>query len=102
MNIRIDVLVLQGFAPGDRHRISRAVETELVRLIAVASPGRWNQEPVAFDRIDGGTFHVKAGTKPQSAGAEIARALFRSLRQQANAAVVTPAVNPGKERARNR
>jgi hypothetical protein len=33
INLHIEELVLHGFAPGDRHRISEAVEQELTRLI---------------------------------------------------------------------
>jgi hypothetical protein len=85
VKVHIEELVLQGFAPGDRHRISSAVESELARLIREGGPRAWRQNPPALERIDGGAFKVEVGAKPQDAGTEIARAVFRSLRQHARA-----------------
>jgi len=83
--VRIEELVLHGFAPADRHRIADAVERELARLMSPGLP-EFRENPPALDRINAGAFSVKAGTKPQAAGTEIARAVFRSLRQSYRAA----------------
>jgi len=84
--------VLQGFAPGDRHRIAHAVEQELARLMGEGGAPPWELGRPVIERINGGAFKVKTGAKPHTTGAEIARVVFQSLRQQARASArVTPA-----------
>jgi hypothetical protein len=85
VNIHIEELVLHGFASSDRHRIARAVETELARLMSASTAPRWHGTPAALEAIHAGAFKIDAGAKPQSAGAEIARTVFRSLRQSSTA-----------------
>jgi hypothetical protein len=83
--VHIGELVLHGFAPGDRHRIAGAVEHELARLMSAEDAPRWRVNPPALDRVEGGAFRIKPGARPEAAGAEIARAVFGSLRQHAGA-----------------
>jgi hypothetical protein len=85
LKVHIEELVLHGFAARDRHRIATAVQGELARLMAEGSLLRFRQSPPTVDRINGGAFKVKAGAKPQAAGAGIARAVFQSLRRHAAA-----------------
>jgi len=85
VGVHIEELVLHGFAPGDRHRIAAAVESELARLMSEGGLPGLQGGPLTLDRINGGAFKVKAGAKPQTAGADIARAVFRSLRLHAMA-----------------
>ena len=86
VDLHIEELVLHGFPPRDRHRIAEAVRLELTRLLSArgAQQGLAMASP-ASDRIAGGSFKVKADGTPQAAGQEIARAVFRSLRQSAGA-----------------
>lgn len=95
VKVHIEELVLHGFAPGDRYRIASAVERELARLMGEGglpgSPGN----PLTLGRINGGAFKVTAGAKPQAAGTEIARAVFRSLRQHASASAGGPRTRLG-------
>jgi hypothetical protein len=95
VKVHIEELVLHGFAPGDRHRIASAVESELTRLMSEGGLPLWQQNPPPLERIAGGTFQVKAGAKPQTAGTEIARAVFRSLRQSSKAAASALRTRPG-------
>lgn len=95
VKVHIDELVLHGFAASDRYRIAQAVERELTRLIDEGGPPGWRQNPPVLDRMVGGTFHVKAGAKPQAAGTEIAQAVFRSLQQHARASARPPLTRPG-------
>jgi len=83
--VHIEQLVLHGFNPGDRRRIARAVEAELARLVREETPPQWQQNLPALERINGGSFRVQAGANPQAAGAQIARAVFRGLRQHLGA-----------------
>jgi hypothetical protein len=94
VHVHIEELVLHGFAPGDRHRIATAVESELARLMNEEGVPKFRENPPALDRISGGAFSVKAGAKPQAAGTDIARAVFRSLRQSARASTRAQGVQP--------
>ena len=79
VQVEIGELVLHGFARGDRHKIAAAVESELARLMSKAGVRGLNS--LTLGRINGGAFRVTAGVRPQAAGTEIARAVFRGLRQ---------------------
>jgi len=83
VKVHIDELVLHGFAPGDRHRIAQAVESELARLLREGAP--LASVPFAVTRIDAGAFHTKVGSRPHTAGTQIAQAVYRSLRQRTRA-----------------
>ncbi len=99
VKVHIEELVLHGFAPADRARIATAVEDELARLIGEGGWPGVRGNPVTRDRIDGGAFKVKPGTKPQAAGTEIARAVFQSLKQYSKAsarALRTPLSTGGR------
>jgi hypothetical protein len=87
IRVRIEELVLHGFAHRDRHRIASAVEQELARLIGGTGPAKWQPSPPAIERISGGTFKVEPRAQPEKAGAEIARAVFRGFRRDASRAV---------------
>jgi hypothetical protein len=91
-HVRIDELVLHGFARADRHRIAHALELELTRLISDGPLQGFGKSASIFERVDGGAFQLKAGAKPEAAGTEIARAVFRSLRQ---ARTLLGSVHPG-------
>ena len=84
VKVHIEELVLHGFASADRARIAASVQHELARLIGEGGLPV-GQHPLALDRIDGGAFKVKPGAKPQATGAEIARAVFRTLQPKASA-----------------
>jgi hypothetical protein len=89
VELHIEELVLHGFAPGDRRRIAGEVERELARLIGEADFAR-ARGGMSIERMNGPAFKVKAGAKPEAAGAQIAQSLYRSLRQGASASVTPP------------
>jgi|NGEPerStandDraft_6_1074524.scaffolds.fasta_scaffold28236_3 hypothetical protein len=91
IDLHIEELVLHGFAACDRHKIAEAVQIELTRLLSAQAPQSLLSTPLAFERMNGGVFNIKAGAKPQATGKQIARAVFRGLRQQAKAASSPPA-----------
>ena len=83
IHVHIDELVLHGLAPGDRRQIVIALEQELARLLGEQGVRRWRPTSVALERVNAGAFRVKAGARPEAAGTQIARAVFRSLRHHA-------------------
>jgi hypothetical protein len=79
VELYIEELVLHGFAAGDRHRIGEAVEQELARLLAEQGlPASFDQSGET-DRLDGGTFHIAPGARPDSVGAQVAQAVYGGL-----------------------
>jgi hypothetical protein len=83
VELHIEELVLHGFAAHDRHRIADAVQQELSRLMAAEGHANLLKNPLSLDAIDAGTFQVQANAKPQMAGTQIARAVYRTMRAQA-------------------
>jgi hypothetical protein len=85
VDLHIEELVLHGFAARDRQRIAAAVETELARLLSAEGKRGAFAKPVGLERLNAGVFEMKAGAKPQEAGTQIARAVFRGLQNHAGA-----------------
>lgn len=81
VQVRIEELVLHGFAAGDRRRIAAAVEGELARLIGKGGQSAIAQNSPALERMDGGTFKVQGNARPQTSGTQIAQAVYRSLQR---------------------
>ncbi len=89
VELHIEEIVLHGFAARDRHRIAAAVQVELARLLAAEGQanllkGRWSLETV-----NAGAFKVQANAKPQAAGAQIAQAVYRTMKREARIPSVT-------------
>lgn len=81
IHLHIEELVLHGFAPGDRHRIGEAVQQELTRLFTEEASRPSLTRSAAIDRLDCGTFQMRAAPRPEATGAQVARAVFGGLRQ---------------------
>jgi hypothetical protein len=81
MNLRvhIDKLVLHGFAPGDRARIADALQGELGRLLTDGGVPPALTSGGAVERINAGAFHTAAAARPETTGAQIARAVHGTL-----------------------
>jgi hypothetical protein len=81
MNVRLHIeeLVLHGFAPGDRHRIARAVETELSRLFQEEGVPPGLADGGWMASLDCGSFEVASGAGPQHTGARVGQAIYRGL-----------------------
>jgi hypothetical protein len=90
--LRIEELVLHGFARIDRHRVASAIERELARLLrdpAAHDPLRWRgamEGEAAAHRLDAGAFIVPHDATPDAVGAQVAQAIYRGM---------TPGVGPG-------
>jgi hypothetical protein len=79
VELRIEELVLHGFAPGDRYRISEAMERELARLFAEeGTPPRLGRGSEMV-HLDGGAFEVKPSLGAEAIGAQVAQAVYRGL-----------------------
>ena len=73
IEVRIDELVLHGFAPEARWRLADALQGELHRLISEHGvPAAWQISP---ERLDAGRVAATPKTNPQTAGEQIARAV---------------------------
>lgn len=79
IRLHIEQLVLEGFAPGDSRGLAAAVEAELARLLAeqgvppgLAAGGR-------IPSLDGGSFPVTVGARPQQVGVQVARAVLGGM-----------------------
>jgi hypothetical protein len=79
INLHIAELVLHGFAPGDRHRISEAVQQELTRLISEQTISLASLKSISRDKVDGGAFHMANAAKPAAVGAQIAGAVLGGI-----------------------
>jgi hypothetical protein len=77
VELRIDELVLHGFAPANRHHVGAAVERELARLLAEqALPSRIGHS-ADLASLDGGSIELPAGTPAETIGVRIAQAIYR-------------------------
>jgi hypothetical protein len=81
VEVRIDELVLHGFAPGDRYVIGEAVERELARLLGERGVPSSLGVDSATDEIGGATFNISQKTKPPAIGREIAQAVYGGFGQ---------------------
>jgi hypothetical protein len=75
VRIHIQELVLEGVAPGDRYRVTEAIQAELVRLVASE---RSPSFIASTDRVDARA--VTAGP-PRPFGTEVARSIYGGLRR---------------------
>ncbi len=79
LEIHIEELVLEGFAPGDRHRIGEAIQHELTRLFAQTPVSGKITAHDGAARVDAGAFTAKPGSSPAEIGAAVARAVHGRL-----------------------
>jgi len=79
IELHIDELVLHGLPARDRRQIADAMQHELTRLFAErgTSPALANRGEVRH--LDGGSFQVARGAKPNSVGAQVAQAVYGGL-----------------------
>lgn len=79
IEVRIEELVLHGFAPKDRYAIGEAVQRELQRLFTEQGLSELPAAGYELARLNGGAFTVKPGAKAQTIGAQVAQAVYASL-----------------------
>ncbi len=81
IELHIEELVLHGFSPGDRHSIAEAVEHELTMLITERGVPQDMINGGEIARLDGGSFQLAQGSKPEVIGAHVARAVYGGMRK---------------------
>lgn len=79
IKLHIEELVLEGFAPADRHRIGAAVKSELARLFAEQGVPSNLHQSATVAQLDGGSFNVAPHAKSETVGAEVAQAVYRGM-----------------------
>jgi hypothetical protein len=79
IELHIEELVLEGFAPHERHRVAAAVEQHLARLLAERDTPALLARGGEVARLDGGSFNVARPSRPESAGEAVARAVSRGF-----------------------
>ena len=77
IKLRIDELVLHGFAPRERYAIAEAVQRELTQLFT--ERGIPNA-PCTQDVLRAAPIKLEANALPERTGAAIARAIYRGLK----------------------
>jgi hypothetical protein len=78
VELHIDELVLDGFAPQDRFRIGSAVEHELTRLLSGHADAA-SFFAAELRRVDGGSFSMRHGSRPETIGSQVARAVYAGI-----------------------
>ena len=81
IELHIEELILEGFAPGDRYRIGEAMEHELTRLFSDQGAPSLFVQSGEFGRLDGGAFHVAPGTNAEAVGKQVAKAVYEGSRK---------------------
>jgi hypothetical protein len=81
IELRIEELVLHGFAPGDRYTISDAVERELARLLGKQGIPISLRSESQEDEIRGKAFNAAHDMKPPMIARQIATAVYQAFRQ---------------------
>ena len=79
IELHIEELMLDGFAPGDRHRIGEAVQQELARLFGEQGVPPSLAQGGAIARLDGGAFNITPGSQPEAIGNQVSQAVFGGL-----------------------
>ena len=80
IELHIEELVLDGFAPADRYRIGDMIERELSRLLSQGGvpPSLIANHDQAH--IDAGACHVASVSTPEHIGAQVAQAVYGGLK----------------------
>lgn len=84
IELHIEELILYGFKHADRQRIAEAVQEELTRLL------KENKLPEILERqgehahLNGGSFVIRTGERPEAAGAGIGQAVYEGMVQKVN------------------
>jgi hypothetical protein len=79
VELHIEELVLNGFAPGDRYRIGDAVERELTRLFTEHGAPPAITHDLEIAHLNGGAINLKPGAKAETTGIQLARAIYGGL-----------------------
>jgi hypothetical protein len=81
VELHIEELVLDGFAPGDRYVIGEAVQRELALLFGEQGVPSLLRSDNATDEIRGATFNAAHNAKPRAIARQIAQAVYQGFSQ---------------------
>ncbi len=76
VQVHIEALVLDGFAPADRIAIAEGVRQELTQLIGARSLGHFAESAAS---VDAGSFAVTSGANGAVIGRRVAQQVGREL-----------------------
>jgi hypothetical protein len=83
VEIEIEELVLNGFAPADRLHIAESIKGELVRLIGERGVEELAGRRAAVAKLDAGSFHVAPNANAEGIGKQAARSVEGALARKA-------------------
>ena len=81
VELYIEELVLDGFAPADRYRIGAALEHELTQLFSQGGVPPALTQSVEMERLDGGAFQVAPAARAETIGAQVAQTVYGELKR---------------------
>jgi hypothetical protein len=76
VELHIEELVLNGFAPGDLYLIGDVVERELTSLFTEQGTPPSLAQGSEIERLDGGTFEMRPGSGAETIGVRVAQAVY--------------------------
>jgi hypothetical protein len=79
VELRIEELVLRGFAPADRYGIAEATKRELSRLLTEQGVPPSLTERARMAQLDAGSFHLPWGSNADAIGVRVAQAMYKGM-----------------------
>jgi hypothetical protein len=79
LELRVEELMLDGFAPTDRYRIGEAVERELARLFTERGVSPTLNQESETEYLDGGAFELKPNLGAEAIGVQVAQTVYVRL-----------------------
>ncbi len=79
VDLHIDELLLDGFAPAERRRVGAALASELERLLTERGVPEALRRGEAIESLDAGAFEVARGARPEAIGKRVALAVYERL-----------------------
>jgi hypothetical protein len=77
--VRIEELILDGVAPGDRHAIADAVRNALAAQLEQGGAGASWTTPAQIDRIDAGECRLSRPAGADTLGSRIGETIYRGI-----------------------
>jgi len=79
IELHIEELVIDGFAPDDREQFAAAVESELTRLLGERGIPGSVTEDIEVERGAGGALHIPQNEKSETTGRRLARVIYTGM-----------------------
>ena len=79
VELHIEELILEGFAPQMRHQIGAEIERELTRLFLEEGAHQLLARGGEAARLDGGSFQASPQMRAEAIGARAARSVYEGL-----------------------